>query len=145
MNSNEQPGMHSSCPAISFIPISNVSCVRNLSNLGYKLGNSSAECTLSINAFKKIEVDRTIVAPFTKQLEKADMNAGATKPLILDASDDEAIVDDDLLAHLIKVVSEVDFEDMDSDTKLCDPKATVRKSKFTLRKRKIWKRVINKT
>jgi hypothetical protein len=33
------------------------------------------------------------------------MNAGATKPLILDASDDEATVDDDLLAHLIKDVS----------------------------------------
>jgi hypothetical protein len=48
-----QPGTHSSCPAISFIPISNASCVRNLSNLGYKLGNSSAECTLSINALKK--------------------------------------------------------------------------------------------
>jgi len=47
-----QPGMHTSCPAISFIPISNASCVRNLSNLGYKLGNSSAECTLSINALK---------------------------------------------------------------------------------------------
>jgi hypothetical protein len=45
-----QPGMHSSCNAISFIPILNVSCVRNLSNLGYKLGNSSAECTLSTNA-----------------------------------------------------------------------------------------------
>jgi len=71
-----QPGTHSSCPAISFIPISNASCVRNLSNLGYKLGNSSAECTLSINALKKIEVDRTIVTPPTKQLKKGDMNAG---------------------------------------------------------------------
>ena len=108
-----QPGMHSSCPAISFIPISNASCVRSLSNLGYKLGNSSAECTLSINALKKIEVDRTIVTPPTKQSKKGDMNAGVTKPLILDASDEEAVVDDDLLAHLIKDVSEVDFEDMD--------------------------------
>ena len=71
-----QPGTHSSCPAISFIPISNASCVRNLSNLGYKLGNSSAECTLSINDLKKIEVDRTIVTPPTKQLKKGDMNAG---------------------------------------------------------------------
>ena len=65
-----QPGMHSSCLAISFIPISNASCVRNLSNLGYKLCNSSAECTLSINAFKKIEVDRTIITPPTKQSKK---------------------------------------------------------------------------
>jgi len=63
-------------PSISFIPISNASCVRNLSNLGHKLGNSSAECTLSINALKKIEVDRTIVTPPTKQLKKGDMNAG---------------------------------------------------------------------
>jgi hypothetical protein len=44
--------------------------------------------------------------------------------LILDASDDETVVDDDLLAHLIKDVSEVDFEDMDSDLKLCDLKGT---------------------
>jgi hypothetical protein len=95
--------------------------------------------------FKKIEVDRTIVTPHTKQLKKGDMNAGATKPLILDASDDEAAVDDDLLAHLIKDVSEVDFEDMDPDTKLCDLKATARKSKSTSRKRKIQKRIINKT
>jgi len=91
--------------------------------------------------FKKIEVDRTIVTPPTKQSKKGDMNAGVTKPLILDASDDEAIVDDDL----IKDVLEVDFEDMDPDTKLCDLKATIRKSKSTSRKHKIRKRVINKT
>ena len=65
--------------------------------------------------------------------------------MILDASDDEAVVDDDLLAHLIKDVLEVDFEDMDPDTKLCDLKATIRKSKSTSRKHKIRKRVINKT
>jgi hypothetical protein len=73
------------------------------------------------------------------------MNAGVTKPLILDASDDEAVVDDDLLAHLIKDVWEVDFEDMDPDTKLCDLKATARKSKSTSRKCKVKKRVITKT
>jgi hypothetical protein len=65
--------------------------------------------------------------------------------LILDASDDEAVVDDDLLAHLIKDVSEVDFEDIDLDTKLCDLKGTARKSKSTSRNHKIRKRVINKT
>ena len=48
-----QPGTHSSCPAISFIPISNASCVRISVTYVIKLGNSSAECTLSINAFKK--------------------------------------------------------------------------------------------
>jgi hypothetical protein len=73
------------------------------------------------------------------------MNAGVTKPLILDASDDEAVIDDDLLAHLIKDVWEVDFEDMDPDTKLCDLKATAQKSKSTSGKCKIEKRVINKT
>jgi hypothetical protein len=86
-----------------------------------------------------------IVTPPTKQSKKGDMNAGVTKPLILDASDDEAVADDDLLAHLIKDVSKVDFEDMDPDTKLCDLKVTVRKSKSTSRKHKIQKRVINKT
>ena len=95
--------------------------------------------------FKKIEVDRTIVTPPTKQSKKGDMNAGVTKPLILDASDDEAVVDDDLLAHLIKDVSEVDFEDMDPDTKLCDLKATAQKLKSNSTKCKIRKRVINKT
>ncbi|CAD6271745.1 unnamed protein product [Miscanthus lutarioriparius] len=91
------------------------------------------------------EVDRTIVTPPTKQSKKGDMNVGVTKPLILDASDDKTVVDDDLLTHLIKDVSEVDFEDMDPDTKLCDLKATIRKSKSTSRKHKIRKRVINKT
>ena len=98
---------------------------------------------MSLSVIKKIEVDRTIVKPPIKQLKKGDMNAWVTKPVILDASDDEAIVDDNLLAHLIKDVSEVDSEDMDPDTKLCDLKATARKSKSTSRKRKIQKRVIN--
>jgi len=100
---------------------------------------------LSIKAFKKIEVDRTTVTSHTKHLKKGDMDAGGNKLMVPDASDDEAAIDDDLLAHLIKDVSEVDFEDIAPDTKLSDLKATARKSKSTSRKRKTHKRAINKT
>ena len=140
-----QPGTHNSCSAISFNPIPDTSCVTNLNNLGFKIGNSSAECTLSIKALKKIEVDRTTVTSHTKHLKKGDMDAGGNKLMVPDASDDEAAIDDDLLAHLIKDVSEVDFENIAPDTKLSDLKATARKSKSTSRKRKTHKRAINKT
>jgi len=52
-------------------------------------------------------------------------------------SDDEVdAVDNDLLAHLIKDISEVDFDEVELDTKLCDLMATNRKSKKSTKKRR---------
>ena len=52
-------------------------------------------------------------------------------------SDDEVDdFDNDLLAHLVKDVSEVDFDDMELDTRICDLMASIRKSKKHSKKHK---------
>ena len=115
-----------------FFSIANMpddNCVANLDSLGFRMKKSSSRVNLSIKALKQVDIDRIKLDQSNKQkaarsaiLENREVNP-------FDSSDDEATdLDGDLLAHLIKDVSEVDLEMEDLDMKICDLKASSRKS-----------------
>jgi len=107
-------GMLDTISFTSFATLPNDICVTNLSNLDFNLGNSSSKVNMSINALKHIEIDRTSVTSSKKTQIVGDLKASSSKLNLLDTSDDEgAEPDSALLAHLVRDVSEVNFDDVD--------------------------------
>ena len=107
-------GMLDTISFTSFATLTNDICVTNLSNLDFNLGNSSSKVNMYINALKHIEIDRTSVTSSKKTQIVGDLKASSSKLNLLDTSDDEgAEPDSALLAHLVRDVSEVNFDDVD--------------------------------
>ena len=107
-------GMLDTISFTSFATLTNDICVTNLSNLDFSLGNSSSKVNMFINVLKHIEIDRTSVTSSKKTQIVGDLKASSSKLNLLDTSDDEgAEPDSALLAHLVRDVSEVNFDDVD--------------------------------
>ena len=105
-------------------------CANRLEKLGFKLGSSEAAVNMSINILKKMELDRMTAINksvcTSDSLSVEDSNLG----LPGNGSDDETDkINVDVLDLLIKDVVEVDFDDADLDTKICELRASTRKSK----------------
>lgn len=52
-------GMEKSPTVTAISSLANVSCANKLKNLGFKLGTNDTVVNMSVNALKKMEVDRT--------------------------------------------------------------------------------------
>jgi hypothetical protein len=105
-------------------------CANRLEKLGFKLGSSEAAVNMSINILKKMELDR--MTAINKSVCTSDSLSGEDSNLGLpgNGSDDETDkINVDVLDLLIKDVAEVDFDDVDLDTKICELRASTRKSK----------------
>jgi hypothetical protein len=111
-------------------------CTRNLSSLGIKLGGSDKIVNLSINALKRIEVDRSTVTP-SKSLKLAEKTKNnKDRDLSLDSDNEDTIMDSTLVDHLLKDITDVSFDDSELDTRICDLMVTSRKSKSSSKKKK---------
>ena len=110
---------------ISPIDIQKDTCIANLNSIGISLGSTSKAINVSYNALKRIKVDRVTVQPNLKGTGRAlfDFNP-------FELSDEEDHENDcGLLSHLVKEVTDVDLDDLDLATKICDLKESGRKSK----------------
>jgi hypothetical protein len=121
------PGMPNSLSRISFPSMSNDSCSRNLKTLGFTLGKHSDVVNLAVNALKNIEINRSSVAPTLKT--QSAMPSSDT------SDDDDTTTNGALLAHLVRDVSEVDFDEANLDLKICDLLASNRKSRNSSKKK----------
>ena len=112
-------------------PVDN--CVANLKSIGISMGSSSKEINVSLNALKRIEVDKVTVQPKNKRMDTI-LNP-------FDLSDEEEPENENrLLSHLIKDITDVDLDDLDLGMRICDLKVTGRKSKSTSKKAKAQKK-----
>jgi hypothetical protein len=127
MNGNPTPSS-----SISFVGMPSDLCAENLQKVGFKLGDGCiSSVNVSINALKRIEIDRRKLQP----TPKGKTNIGITTQEE-DSDDDVAEHTGDVLSQLIQEVSEVDFDEEDLDTRICDLKVCPRKSKRKKDKRK---------
>ena len=105
-------------------------CATNLDNIGFRMESHSSGANISIKALKRVEVDRIKVTQSEKQKTARLTYGGNVEILPIESSDDEVTeIDGDLLAHLIKDVSEVDIEMEDLDMRICDLMASSCKSR----------------
>jgi hypothetical protein len=91
--------------------------ISSLQSLGFLMGSSKQETTLAIKALKCIYIDRTRVEP--KKSATNNLSCSDTNPFEL-SDDEDTRLDSALLAHLMRDVSEVCFDDEELDTKICD-------------------------
>ena len=132
-SANMTPGTPKSRPSsISVVSIPKKRCISNLSNVGLVLGSNSNTISLSINALKRVEVDRTSVTPNQKVAKR--LGAGEN-PFAL-SDDEDTDNDGTLLDHLVKEITDVGLDDLNLDTKICDLMVTGQKSKASSKKRK---------
>ena len=118
--------------SISIVSIPQKRCISNLSNVGLVLGSNSNIFNLSINALKRVKVDRTTVTPNQKETKRLGVGENPFA-----ASDDEDTENDGtLLEHLVKEITDVGLDDLNLDTKICDLMVTGQKSKASSKKRK---------
>ena len=118
--------------SISIVSIPQKRCISNLSNVGLVLGSNSNTINLSINALKRVEVDRTTVTPNHKETKRLGVGENPFA-----ASDDEDTENGGtLLEHLVKEITDVGLDDLNLDTKICDLMVTGQKSKASSKKRK---------
>ena len=97
------------------------------------MGSSSKEINVSFNSLKRIEVDKVTVQPKNKSVDTV------VNPF--DLNDEEDLENDNkFLSHLIKDLIEVNLDDPDLGTRICDLKATGRKSKSSTKKAKVRKK-----
>ena len=111
-------------------------CIANFNFIRISLGNSSNAINVSYNTLKRIEVDRVTVQPKIKGTGRvgSDFN-----PFGLSDEEDRDS-DCGLLSHLVKEVTDVDLDDLDLATRICDLKESDRKSKSSSKKVKIRRR-----
>src|SRR5947207_2154680 len=122
--------MSPTTPSFSIATMSDENCVVNLDNIGFRMKKNSAGVNLSIKALKRVEVDRIKMHQSSKQKAARSASLENREANPFESSDDEdAEIEADLLAHLIKDVSEVDLETEDLDMKICDLMASSRKSR----------------
>ena len=97
------------------------------------MGSSSKDINVSYKELKRIEVDKVTVQPKNKRVDTI-LNP-------FDLSDEEDSENDNmLLSHLIKDITDVDLDDPDLGTRICDLKATGRKSKSSAKKANVRKK-----
>ena len=107
--------------------------ITKLNSIGISLENNANEISVSYNALKRIEVDRFSLRPKLKGDARA-----STEPNPFDLSDGEDHeTDNDLLSHLVKDITEVDLDDLDLDTRICDLKVSGCKTKSSSKKDKV--------
>ena len=111
-------------------------CIASLNSLGISLGTTSKAINVSYNALKRIEVDRVTVQPNLKGTGKMGFDLN---PFELNDEEDHEN-DSGLLSHLVKEITDVDLEDLDLDTRICDLKESGRKSKSSTKKDKTSRR-----
>ena len=95
--------------------------------MGISLGSSSKTISVSYNALKRIEVDRVTVQP--KQTGGKCIAKESDFKLFVLSDDEEPEEDTLLLSHLVKLVTDVDLDDSNLATRICDFSASSRKSK----------------
>jgi hypothetical protein len=90
--------------------------------IGINLRNSTDKIEASILSLKYSERD----SAYATYVKKTPCN-----PFLTDPSDDEDdVIDTALLAHLVDEVSELDLDEVNLDTKICDLLVPGRKSKY---------------
>jgi len=123
-------------PPLLFGKLSEEICSNKLKSIGISLGGSSTFVNFSFNALKRIEIDRSSVQQHRSGADRVNRDENP-----FDTSDEkEAFQDDALLTHLVKDLTDTDFDDSELITKICDLKVSGRKSKFSIKKDKARKR-----
>jgi hypothetical protein len=120
-----------------FNKLTEETCTNKLSAIGVFLGDDSNAIHVSYNALKRIEIDRAVVQAPRNGPSKDVLETNPFDPS--DEEDDSR--DDALLSHLVKDLTDVDYDDADLTTRICDLKASVRKSKSSVKKAKARRRV----
>lgn len=98
--------------------------------VGISLGTTATAFDLSVNNLRHMHIDRSKVYPkkHNSTLSKEDFSHDEMDPFL--TSDNEGDdYDNALLAHLVKDISEVDLDEVDQSTELCDLFVSSRKSK----------------
>jgi hypothetical protein len=95
------------------------------------MGSSKQETSLAINTLKRIDIDRTRIEP--KKNATNNLPCSDTNPFELN-DDEYTRPDSALLAHIVQDISEVCFDDVELDIKICDLMAHSRKSKASRKK-----------
>ena len=109
-------------------------CTSNLNSIGIFMGSTPKTIKVSYNALKHIKIDKIKVQP-----KAGTAGSGEVNPFSL--SDGEDSEDDSsLLSRLVKDITNVDLDDLDLGTKICDLKVSGRKSKSSSKKEKARKR-----
>ena len=109
-------------------------CTSNLNSIGISMGSTPKTIKVSYNALKHIKIDKIKVQP-----KAGTAGSGEVNPFSL--SDGEDSEDDSsLLSRLVKDITNVDLDDLDLGTKICDLKVSGRKSKSSSKKEKARKR-----
>jgi hypothetical protein len=138
-NTCKSPTAHSHAGNTSpllFNKFTEETCNNKLNAIGVFLGDNSNAINISYNALKRVEIDRAVV-----QAHKKEPSREVTETNPFDPSDEEdASVEEALLSHLVKEVTDVDYDDSDLTTRICDLKASVRKSKSSVKKAKARRR-----
>jgi hypothetical protein len=114
----------------SFLAFPTPLIATNLNNVGLSSGNSATTISVSAAALSRMEFDRIKVAPVSPS--KPDIS--------LSDEDDEdvyAVLDGQLLSHLVGEVSEVGLDD-DALGSCFELQATARKSRTSSIKRNAW-------
>ena len=123
-------------PSLLFGKLSEEICSNKLKSIGISLGGSSTVVNFSFNALKRIEIDRSSVQQHRSGADRVKRYGN-----LFDTSDEEdAFQDDALLTHLVKDLTDTDFDDSELITKICDLKVSGRKSKSSIKKDKARKR-----
>lgn len=123
-------------PSLLFGKLSEEICSNKLKSIGISLGGSSTVVNFSFNALKRIEIDRSSVQQHRSGADRVKRDENP-----FDTSDEkDAFQDDALLTHLVKDLTDTDFDDSELITKICDLKVSGRKSKSFIKKDKARKR-----
>jgi len=89
-------------------------CTSNLNSIGISMGSTPKTIKVFYNALKHIEIDKIKVQP-----KAGRAGSGEVNPFSL--SDGEDSEDDSsLLSRLVKDITNVDLDDLDLGTKICD-------------------------
>ena len=98
------------------------------------MGSTPKTIKVSYNALKHIEIDKIKVQPKASRAGSGEVNPFS----LSDGEDSED--DSSLLSRLVKDITNVDLDDLDLGTKICDLKVSGRKSKSSSKKEKARKR-----
>jgi hypothetical protein len=107
-------------------------CIDNLNSIGVLLGHTSNAINLSYSALKRIHIDKTVVQHKPQSVRKFNLE---DNPFDLSDGEDYEI-NNDLLSHLVKDLMDVDLDDLDLDTKICDLQVSGRRTKSASKKNK---------
>lgn len=113
----------------SFTTLSDEQCSTNLGNMGIILGNTTSVVSFSINALKRIEVDRLSLVPKHKHTDHS--REGSWLCTSNSDEEDDNSGADALIDSMVNDMVDVDLDDSALDTKICDLKASARKFRMS--------------